>query len=360
MTMAPWSACWIAVAMASRNDATSATLWSAGVTTSTASPPSPAAASACSAATVSAGAVLRPHGSDSTRAGLPARFIMSVIMKRCSSPQTTICAASMPSGRPASAATPARRLAVASSSVSSAIRFSSCLGNCSRDSGHKRVPAPPARITGCTTGNAAPCAALSPSPCSAAWISPLTGGGVWFSSRVRIRIMPPGVSAVPSVPRFPRVRPGPAQPPRRSRRNGYARQRSLTTVTGMPASLGRRPGAICSIPHTLLAPPRQAARTCAAPACDRAHSVGERTDSHGRRRCNTVGRAGAAPALSARRHARTAEERHGAGGGNDGSDGSGRANGSEHGNHGHRPRRLPLHAPAPVPRGQAGAALAAR
>ncbi|SOZ37912.1 protein of unknown function (plasmid) [Cupriavidus neocaledonicus] len=358
MTMAPWSACWIAVAMASRNDATSATLWSAGVTTSTASPPSPAPASACSAATVSAGAVLRPHGSDSTRAALPARFIMSVIMKRCSSPQTTICAASMPSGRPASAATPARRLAVASSSVSSAIRFSNCLGNCSRDSGHRRVPAPPARITGCTTGNAAQCAALSPSPCSAAWISPLTGGGVWFSSRVRIRIMPPGVSAVPSVPR---VAPGPAQPLpalRRSRRNGYARQRSLTAVTGMPASLGRRPGAICSIPHTLLAPPRRAARMRAAVARDRARSVGERTDGHGHRRCNTVGRAGAAPAIAARRHARTAEERHGAGGGNDGYDGDNRAEDSDHGNHGHRPRRLPLRAPV-APPGQAGAALAA-
>jgi len=86
--MAPSLAWRTASCSAAVKAAPSVTVWSAGVTTSTgSSPPS----SAWSAASVIAGAVLRPTGSSTTALGLSrCSRSWSSTMKRCSSLPTTI------------------------------------------------------------------------------------------------------------------------------------------------------------------------------------------------------------------------------------------------------------------------------
>src|SRR3989344_7290298 len=94
-----------------------------------------------SAASVRAGAVLRPTGSRMISAGVfPSCRNCSAIRKRCSSLHT--------SSGSATCSIPSRRDTVCCNSVCSPRRQRSCLGYCSRESGHKRVPEPPDRITG--------------------------------------------------------------------------------------------------------------------------------------------------------------------------------------------------------------------
>src|SRR6185437_5791072 len=142
MTMAPSAALRTACCMASVKAAVSVTVWSAGVTTSTGSfPPSWAA----SAASVRAGAVLRPTGSSRAALGsMPASRNCSMARKRCSSLLTMYGAAT---AKP-SPARPARRWAACWNRLSSPVRHRNCLGKPARDKGHKRVPEPPQRITG--------------------------------------------------------------------------------------------------------------------------------------------------------------------------------------------------------------------
>ena len=78
------------------------------------------------------------------RAVTPLSRTCSSVVKRCSSPQTmTGSAATFQSpGKPF------MRKTVACSSESGPTTPISCFGNCSRDMGHRRVPDPPARMTG--------------------------------------------------------------------------------------------------------------------------------------------------------------------------------------------------------------------
>src|SRR5438309_12097453 len=69
----------------------------------------------------------------------------SATRKRCASLQTTTAA---------EAPSPSRREAVCWSIVRSPVSGRSCLGYSSRDSGQRRVPAPPERITGVSIGTA--------------------------------------------------------------------------------------------------------------------------------------------------------------------------------------------------------------
>ena len=101
---------------------------------------------ATSAATATAGAVFRPTGSRMIAAGfVPTCSICSATMKRWLSLHTTIGAAT--------SATPSTRLAVSCSMVWSPTSGSSCFGYSSRDSGHRRVPEPPERMTGISMGD---------------------------------------------------------------------------------------------------------------------------------------------------------------------------------------------------------------
>ena len=101
----------------------------------------PRAARAACAASAMAGAVLRPTGSNRMPAGgMPISRSCSATRNRCASLQTTMGVVA--SGNPAS------RAAVSWIMVRSPVRASSCLGSSSRDSGQRRVPAPPERITG--------------------------------------------------------------------------------------------------------------------------------------------------------------------------------------------------------------------
>ena len=112
--------------------------WSAGATTRIASGSVPGA---CSAASAIAGRGVAADGLEQDRrprASTRARSC-SATRKRCASLHTTIGAAP---------AMPARRSAVSCSMVCLPVSASSCFGYSSRDSGHRRVPAPPDRITG--------------------------------------------------------------------------------------------------------------------------------------------------------------------------------------------------------------------
>ena len=98
--MLPSAAARTAARSACVKAAASVTVWSAGVTTSTGSAPP---CCACSAASVSAGAVLRAQGSSSTVASaMPASASWSSVRKRCSSlPTTSGGATSRPGSRSA-------------------------------------------------------------------------------------------------------------------------------------------------------------------------------------------------------------------------------------------------------------------
>ena len=97
------------------------------------------------AAAAMAGALLRPTGSSTRRAsGMPAARNCSAIRKRCSWLQTTIGGA-----KPG----PRARNAVSCIRVRSDISGQSCLGKLSRETGHKRVPEPPDRMTGTMRGS---------------------------------------------------------------------------------------------------------------------------------------------------------------------------------------------------------------
>src|SRR5919198_3673688 len=108
--------------------------WSEGMASSTGS----SQPTMCIAASVSAGAVLRPLGSSNIALGFaPVRASCACTMKRCVSLHTR-----------SGSARPAQRTAVSCKSVRSP--FSACrgFGWYSRESGQSRVPDPPHRITG--------------------------------------------------------------------------------------------------------------------------------------------------------------------------------------------------------------------
>lgn len=101
--------------------------------------------SATNAAKVNAGAVFRPNGS-SSRVGLvkPISSNCSAVINLYSSLETTM-------GLSATGIAPEKfimRAAVACNIVSLLVSESNCLGYLSRESGHKRVPDPPERMTG--------------------------------------------------------------------------------------------------------------------------------------------------------------------------------------------------------------------
>ncbi len=97
--------------------------------------------SALSAASATAGAVLRPAGSSRiAEACIPKARICSATVNRCASLHTT-----MGGWAPG---TPASRVAVSCSMVCLPVSASNCLGYISRDSGQSLVPAPPDKITG--------------------------------------------------------------------------------------------------------------------------------------------------------------------------------------------------------------------
>src|SRR4051812_932146 len=99
------------------------------------------AVTACTAARVSAGAVPRPHDSSRIAFGrTPTAASCSLTMKRWPSLHTTIGSTE--------ALKPRVRPAVCCSSVRSPFSAWSCFGYCSRESGQRRVPEPPHRITG--------------------------------------------------------------------------------------------------------------------------------------------------------------------------------------------------------------------
>ena len=95
------------------------------------------------AAIAAAGAVLRAAGSSTMARGLtPARSASSLTRKRWSLLHTT-----MGSANPASL--PSRFSVVASKlDAWSSKKRMNCLGYMARDSGHRRVPEPPERMTG--------------------------------------------------------------------------------------------------------------------------------------------------------------------------------------------------------------------
>src|SRR5271155_4523726 len=97
--------------------------------------------SARNAASATAGAVLRPAGSNRIADALiPKARSCSATVNRCASLHTTMGGAAPEM--------PARRSAVSCSMVCLPVRASNCLGYISRDSGHSLVPAPPDKITG--------------------------------------------------------------------------------------------------------------------------------------------------------------------------------------------------------------------
>src|SRR6202051_2729180 len=96
---------------------------------------------ALSAASATAGAVLRPAGSSRIAdAFIPKARICSATVNRCASLHTT-------RGGWAPAI-PARRVTVSCNMVCLPVSASNCLGYISRDSGQSLVPAPPDKITG--------------------------------------------------------------------------------------------------------------------------------------------------------------------------------------------------------------------
>ncbi len=95
-----------------------------------------------SAAAAIAGALLRPTGSSTMRAAsIPARRNCSAIRNRCSLLQTTTGGA-----KPG----PCARSAVSWIIERLEINGQSCFGKLSLDTGHKRLPDPPERMTGTT------------------------------------------------------------------------------------------------------------------------------------------------------------------------------------------------------------------
>ena len=98
---------------------------------------------ACSAASAIAGAVLRAAGSSTIAPhSTPIARHCSATMKRWSSLQITIRRRGSRDRRVAQACPAA--------SSDAPVSFRNCFGYSSRDSGHRRVPAPPARMTGRT------------------------------------------------------------------------------------------------------------------------------------------------------------------------------------------------------------------
>ncbi len=145
--MLPSAAAATARRMAAVKASGRATAWSAGATTRMGSAPSAAASQACSAASVSAGAVLRPVGSRRMAPGLQSiSRSWSSTMKRCSSLPTMQGAATSTS----SPARASRRRVDCWNSVPSPASARNCLGYSARLSGHRRVPLPPAMMTGRT------------------------------------------------------------------------------------------------------------------------------------------------------------------------------------------------------------------
>ena len=143
--MAPPAAARTACCSAAAKAASSVTVWSAGVTTSTGSAP---CCTACSAASVMAGAVLRPAGSSSTLQArqCPARATGRAPgsgaprcrRRRCRPPRCPVAAS----------ACQAQRRLLEQAVLACSTR--NCFGYWARDSGHSRVPQPPAMMTGCS------------------------------------------------------------------------------------------------------------------------------------------------------------------------------------------------------------------
>ncbi len=142
VAITPRSACSAAIAIARCSAGISAMEWSAGIATMIASSPSWQAASAAS---VSAGAVSRRAGSTMMRVFTPDSRVCSSVVKRYSSPQTMIGSAAIWKSPEKSFMRPT----VACNSESRPMMpINCCFGNCSRDIGQRRVPEPPARMTG--------------------------------------------------------------------------------------------------------------------------------------------------------------------------------------------------------------------
>ena len=125
--------------MAFSNATTSRITWSAGKTSNNAS--SRFLYWASSAAKAIAGAVLRPCGSSRILAWVtPISCSCWAIRKRWSSLQTTIGALTSSAWV---------RFAVCCNKLyCSSVSGRHCLGKCSRDKGHSRLPTPPDKITG--------------------------------------------------------------------------------------------------------------------------------------------------------------------------------------------------------------------
>ncbi len=140
--MAPSAAPRTAFCSAAVNAAWSVTVWSAGDTTSTGSAPPSLAARAAS---VSAGAVLRPIGSRIRAAGsTPFSRSCSSARKRCSALPTISGASTAMSAPPR----PIRRATACWNRLSSPPSDRNCFGKPARDKGQRRVPLPPAMTTG--------------------------------------------------------------------------------------------------------------------------------------------------------------------------------------------------------------------
>ena len=137
ITIRPCRAATTARPSASCSAGPSVMLASAAIIHSTASG---SVAATISAAAVTAGAEFRPTGSSTIWAPVtPACRSCSAIKNRCSWLHTTIGGAN---------AGPTPRSAVSCSIVWSEIRGQSCFGKLSRDTGHRRLPDPPDRMTG--------------------------------------------------------------------------------------------------------------------------------------------------------------------------------------------------------------------
>ena len=139
VTSEPCLAAATAVRTAAWKAGTSPIWWSEGSSSITACG---SALASINAATVAAGAVLRPIGSRTSARGWTAMSrSCSAIRNRCSSLQRIV------GGANPSAPT---RSTVSCSMLLSEVSCRSCFGRSVRDSGQSRVPVPPERMTGCT------------------------------------------------------------------------------------------------------------------------------------------------------------------------------------------------------------------
>ncbi len=140
-TMAPAAAAATAIAAAARKASASGMWWSEA--TQTAMAPGWACSIQLAAAAI-AGAESRPSGSTIRKASAPISSNWRRTASMCASPVTTTGAMA-----PAS---PRIRSTVSWNSERAPSSGRNCLGRDGREAGHRRVPAPPQRITGMTVG----------------------------------------------------------------------------------------------------------------------------------------------------------------------------------------------------------------